>query len=244
MIRFFIKISYKNEKVKEYKINQLMSTPRKAYFWITAKKDEKPEVFDFLYKIVDENKEQELTHRAALKSKEIFEKNGALEYFRFWHLTLGKKFDKKEMKQFREDAQIVFQDPYSSLNPRLTLYETISEPLLNSPTYKGNKKKIDARVRELMDTVGLSQRLIGSYPHELDGGRRQRIGIARALAVKPKFIVLDEPVSALDVCIQAQVINLLKRLQKEMQLKQHTNLILMDISGNIPTPLLNAVAWM
>lgn len=120
----------------------------------------------------------------------------------------------KQMKQAREKIQIIFQDPFSSLNPRKTVYQTIAEPLIIHKVCKGKKER-DEKVRELMKLAGLTERLINSYPHELDGGRRQRIGIARALALSPDFIVCDEPVSALDVSIQAQILNLLKRLQQE-----------------------------
>ena len=126
------------------------------------------------------------------------------------------KAGKKDMAFLRKNMQMIFQDPYSSLNPRKSVRETIAEPLkLN---HICPRDQVESRVRELMETVGLSQRLIGAYPHELDGGRRQRIGIARALAMEPEFIVCDEPVSALDVSIQAQILNLLSDLQERMKL--------------------------
>ena len=119
----------------------------------------------------------------------------------------------KELKAAREKMQIIFQDPYSSLDPRKTVDATIREPLVVSKRYK--KNEIDNATAELMEFVGIDARLRMAYPHELDGGRRQRVGIARALALNPEFVVCDEPVSALDVSIQAQVLNLLKKLQQQ-----------------------------
>lgn len=119
---------------------------------------------------------------------------------------------KEELRVMRQKMQIIFQDPFSSLDPRMTVSQTIAEPLKLHGIIK-DKKAREQRVLELMDTVGLAERLYDTYPHELDGGRRQRIGIARALAMNPMFIVCDEPVSALDVSIQAQILNLMEDIQ-------------------------------
>lgn len=122
----------------------------------------------------------------------------------------------KRLKQIRENMQIIFQDPYASLNPRICVQDVIMEPLKNSHRYK--KAEINEMAQELMDRVGIENRLRLAYPHEMDGGRRQRVGIARAMALNPEFVMCDEPVSALDVSIQAQVLNLLQDLQEQMGL--------------------------
>lgn len=124
---------------------------------------------------------------------------------------------KKEQKRLHTDMQMIFQDPFSSLNPRMSVQELILEPMLVNDIYD-TREQVYAASAKLMDIVGLAKRLASAYPHELDGGRRQRIGIARALSVGPTFIVCDEPVSALDVSIQAQILNLLMNLQDEMGL--------------------------
>lgn len=126
------------------------------------------------------------------------------------------KLSGSDMKRMRQKLQIVFQDPYSSLNPRMSVFQLIENSLRVNRI--GTVKEREEKVKEIMEIVGLEQRLMHSYPHELDGGRRQRIGIARALVLDPEFIVMDEPVSALDVCIQAQVLNLLGKLQHKFGL--------------------------
>lgn len=127
------------------------------------------------------------------------------------------EFSKQEMRRIRRNMQIIFQDPYSSLNPRYTVSQIIEEPLILNGIYERESER-RLRVEELMDLVGIPKRAYNSYPHEFDGGRRQRIVIARTLSVAPRFIVCDEPVSALDVSIQAQILNLLVTLQRQLGL--------------------------
>lgn len=141
-----------------------------------------------------------------------------------------------ERKKVQLEMAMIFQDPYSSLNPRMCVADLIADPMRVNGLY-GDRDSRYQRVAQLMDTVGLARRVAGSYPHELDGGRRQRIGIARALALSPRFIICDEPVSALDVSIQAQILNLLMDLQDEMGLTYlfitHDLSVVEHISKNI-----------
>lgn len=123
----------------------------------------------------------------------------------------------KKMRNVRRDIQLIFQDPYASLNPRMSIGETIAEPLLVNKIVK-NGSELQKKIYKVMDIVGLARNSINAYPHELDGGRRQRVGIGRALVLQPKFIVCDEPVSSLDVSIQAQILNLMQDLQEEFKL--------------------------
>lgn len=154
------------------------------------------------------------------------------------------KLNKAKMRNMREQMQIVFQDPYSSLNPRHNVFECIEEPLKVNRVYR-DRKETEQRVFELMETVGLAPRLVNAYPHELDGGRRQRVGVARALALNPSFLVLDEPVSALDVSIQAQVLNLLQELQHKLQLSylfiSHDLSVVKHISDRIAVMYLGTI---
>ena len=134
-----------------------------------------------------------------------------------FHGTNVANQNKKTLNKIRPKMQMIFQDPYSSLNGRMTVHQLIAEPLIVNKVCK-NKQEIEEKVNKMMDTVGLASRLARAYPHELDGGRRQRIGVARALILEPEFVVCDEPVSALDVSIQAQILNLLMDLQDQMGL--------------------------
>lgn len=146
------------------------------------------------------------------------------------------KMSQGKFRPYRQEMQIIFQDPYASIDPRKSVIEVIAEYMLIHKTYK-HQADIYNRAAELMDMVGLARRYANMYPHELDGGRRQRIGIARALSLNPKFIVCDEPVSALDVSIQAQILNLLMDLQRDMGITYlfitHNMSVVRHISHNI-----------
>ena len=151
-------------------------------------------------------------------------------------------YNRQRLKKLRSQMQIIFQDPYASLNPRMTVSQAIAAPLVIQGLYDArDKDRLDKKVAEMMELVGLAPRLVNSYPHELDGGRRQRIGIARALALNPQLIVCDEPVSALDVSIQAQVLNLMQDLQEQMGLtylfiQQHRRYVLGAAGGKSFSP--------
>lgn len=154
------------------------------------------------------------------------------------------KLNDKEFQKLRPQMQMIFQDPLSSLNPRMSVKQQIAEPLLIYNVYKDSAER-EKRIFELMDTVGLARRTADMYPHELDGGRRQRIGVARGLALNPKLIICDEPVSALDVLIQAQILNLLQDLQKEKGLTYifitHDLSVVKHISNNIAVMYLGQI---
>lgn len=196
---------------------------------VIAKRDDAQRKFDELGKNISKDKSVEKELKAV---KERVEKlNATLE-----HMKASNKHYKKLIKEFRRRAQMVFQDPYSSLNPRMTVEDIIAEPLDAHHVYKSREER-HARVEELMKAVGLSSEHATRYAHEFSGGQRQRIGIARSLALNPEFIVCDEPVSALDVSIQAQVINTFKELQNKLGLTYlfvaHNLLVVKHISDRI-----------
>lgn len=157
------------------------------------------------------------------------------------------KLKQSEMRVMRQKMQIIFQDPYSSLNPRMSVGQLIAEPLSINKLVS-SKQEAEKKVRQYMEVTGLAQRLINAYPHELDGGRRQRVGIARALIMEPSLIVCDEPVSALDVSIQAQILNLLQDIQEEMGLTYifitHDLSVVKHISDDIIVMYLGQIAEM
>ena len=149
----------------------------------------------------------------------LYESTGGQIIFKGEDIT---QVDRRKLSQLRHEIQFIFQDPFSSLNPRMTVFQTIAEPLLiaakRGEGEKLSSEALEKKVYNMMATVGLAERLVNTYPHELDGGRRQRIGIARALIMEPDFVICDEPVSALDVSIQAQIINLLLDIQEQHKL--------------------------
>jgi len=157
------------------------------------------------------------------------------------------KASKGKLRALREQMQIIFQDPYASIDPRMTVASIIGEPLIIHRRVH-SKRELESRVRRLMETVELTDRLYGAYPHELDGGRRQRIGVARALALEPKFVVCDEPVSALDVSVQAQILNLMQDLQDRLGLTYmfvtHDMSVVKHISDEIAVMYLGQVVEM
>jgi len=157
------------------------------------------------------------------------------------------KADRSRMRALREQMQIIFQDPYASLDPRMTVSRIIGEPLIIHRRVSG-RKELESRVHRLMETVELADRLYDASPHELDGGRRQRIGVARALALEPKFLVCDEPVSALDVSVQAQILNLMQDLQDKLGLTYlfvtHDMSVVKHISNDIVVMYLGQIVEM